>query len=96
MRARSLLIVGAAAFVALAVLEVVFVAGDDTYRADGTSNWAAYERMRPAAVAAIALCCVSSAAAAFCAVKGRPGWIVVPPGVLALGCMFVSWAATLN
>ena len=86
----------AATFVALGVLEVVFFASEDTYRADGTSNWAAYEEAQREVIVAVVLCVATAGLAVLAGFRGRGGWLVAACGLLAVTFMVVSFGATLN
>jgi hypothetical protein len=95
-RPRLPLFVVALVFVVLGVLEVAFFAGDDTERADGTSNWDAYPDARPFVVAAIVLCAATVVSATLSGIRRLPTLPAAVVGALALVLVVVSWGATLN
>jgi hypothetical protein len=95
-RTNVTMLVLAAVFAGLAVLEVAYFAADDTYRADGTSNWDAY----PAARAYVVAATVAASAAALLAAGAALGRVrarfAIVLGAVAFGLAFASWAGTLN
>jgi hypothetical protein len=89
-------VVVACVFVALGVLELVFFLSDDTYRADGTSNWAAYEGAHRVVVAAVIGCVATAISAALHAFGALRGLVVVAFALGSVALLFVSWGMTLN
>jgi hypothetical protein len=83
-------------FVVLGVVEFAYFAGDDTERADGTSNWDAYPDARPFVVAAIVLCAATVVSATLFGLGRLPAFPAAIVGALALILLVMSWGMTLN